>query len=257
MTTDRELAFFGGWTRRTIAGGDLPWGDPRNRVQEVVPSAPSGLIVPPDSPLLQRGVPFYVVNTGTDFCIVKRPNGSTILAVGAGTVALITQGSDWFGWSIGSPQFGSVTPALSLQVDLTQNEANVDLLAKCVAQGYDGTQPVAVLCTVRSGVAIGTAAQVRRALTSGLTIGSIGWAAGSYWTLVVEPNAIVGGWGGAGGRGGVPGTGAAAGGGRRENRVVAQDAASSIFTPCAARWRPSSACRPGSCRSTCGTATCG
>ena len=33
MSTDRELAFFGGWTRRTVAGGDLPWGDPRNRVQ--------------------------------------------------------------------------------------------------------------------------------------------------------------------------------------------------------------------------------
>lgn len=211
MITDRERAYFGGWTRREMAGGDHQWGDPSNRVLEVAPSAPSGLVVPPNSTLLQRGVPFYVVNTGSAACTVKRGNGTTIWVVTANSVATFFQGSDWYGYPIGTPQFGSVWPALTLTVDLAEPTANVDLLFRCVQQGYDGTQPVAVVCTVRSGVAIGTTNQPQRALTSGLTIGSVGWAAGSYWTLVVEPDAIVGGWGGNGGRGGVPGTGAAAG----------------------------------------------
>lgn len=210
----RELAFFGGWTRRIVAGGDHRWGSPSLRVQEVAPSAAAGLLLPEPSPWRQRGVPHWVVNTGAANLAVKDPvDHVTIWTVGAGTVSMFILGAneEWLAKPIGFVQFGSVMPALRYTVDITTSTPNVNVLQRVIALGYTGAQPAAVTCRVRSGVAIGTTHQANRSLTTGNTIGGVAWAAGSFVRLVVEPEVYIGGWGGNGGRGGVPGTGAAAG----------------------------------------------
>lgn len=211
MVSDRELAYFGGWSTRTVAGGDHAWGDPRSRVIEFVASVPSGLILPSPSEWLQKGVPLWVVNNGFSTCAIKRPDLTTIVTAAPDSVYMLVDGTDWLAVSRGQPQFGPLDPALIIRINLDRNEANVNLLAKVVAKGYDGTVPVVVICTVKAGTAIGTTERAHRAITTGTSIGGVSWFAGSYWVLQVEPDAIVGGWGGNGGRGGVAGTGAAAG----------------------------------------------
>jgi len=212
-SSDKELAFFGGWTRRVLAGGDVAWGSPMHRVQEVVPSVPSGLRLPPDSDWLPSGVPFWIVNTGVAALTVKRPSdGTTVVVVGSGVVAMCIYGAGWFGTAVSAAaQFGAVHPALRYTLGISANAANVNMLELAIARGYDGLQPAAVTCRVRSGVAVGTVSQSLRAITTGNTIGGISWAPGSFALLVIESGGASGGWGGPGGRGGVSGTGASAG----------------------------------------------
>jgi hypothetical protein len=208
----RAEAFFGGWTTRSAAGGTLQWGPPHRRVQEFLPSAITTVVLPTADRAGQRGVPLWVLNRGTAQLVVRRPSDNAVVwTLAAGSAACFVLGSDWFGWPIGTVQVGSVFPALRYSVDVWANTANLDMLERVVAQGYDGAQPVVVTCTVRAGAAVGTTDRLLRALTTGGTFGGVSWAAGSFALLVVEANALVGGWGGGGGRGGAPGTGAATG----------------------------------------------
>ena len=217
MGSPQELAFFGGWHTRAMAGGDHKWGPPSWRVFEAVPSSTSGLFLPPLSSGVQPGVPYWALNRGTAQVVVRRPDGSTVWTLGAGTAACFVLGGEletggyWHGWPAGDVQVGSVYPALRYTVDVTTNTANLDLLERVVAQGYDGTQPAVVACRIRAGVAVGTTHRLNRALTTGNTFAGVSWAAGSFALLTVEATAMVAGWGGGGGRGGAPGTGAATG----------------------------------------------
>lgn len=208
----REQAFFGGWRTRSVAGGTLQWGPPHWRVQEILPSVLSTLMLPTAARAGQRGVPLWVLNRGTAQLQVRRPSDNAVVwTLAAGSAAQFVLGSDWLGWSLGSVQVGSVFPALRYTVEVSANTANLNLLERVVAQGYSGAQPAVVTCRVRAGAAVGTMNRLERALTTGNTFGGVSWAAGSFALLVVEANAMVGGWGGGGGRGGAPGTGAATG----------------------------------------------
>lgn len=209
----REEAFFGGWRVRALAGGSHNWGPPHWRNQEFLPSALSTLMLPTAARAGQRGVPLWVLNRGTAQLQVRRPSDNAVVwTLAAGTAAQFVLGSDWFGWPLASMQFGSVFPALRYTVEVSASTANLNLLERVVAQGYTGAQPATVTCRVRSGAAIGTTNRLERAFTTGNTFGGVSWAAGSRVLLVVEANALVGGWGGGGGRGGAPMTSAAAGG---------------------------------------------
>ena len=208
----REQAFFGGWRIRPVAGGTVAWGPPHWRVQEFQPSAITTVVLPTADRAGQRGVPLWVLNRGTAQLVVRRPSDNAVIwTLAAGSAACFVLGADWHGWPLASVQFGSVFPGLRYLVDVSVNTANLNILERVVAQGYDGVQPAAVTCTIRAGAAIGTTDRLLRAVTTGGTFGGVSWAAGSRALLVVEANAIVGGWGGKGGRGGAPGTGAAAG----------------------------------------------
>lgn len=213
-----ELAFFGGWSVRALAGGDHKWGPPSWRVQEFVPSSLSGVILPPLSSGVQPGVPYWVLNRGTAQLVMRKPDGATLRTMNPGVAAyfvlggFLETGGDWIAGPVGgSISVGSVYPALRYSVDVTTNVANLNLLERVVAQGYDGTQPAVVACRIRAGVAVGTQAAFARALTTGSTFTGVSWAAGSFALLTVEANAIVAGWGGGGGGGGAPGTGSATG----------------------------------------------
>lgn len=209
----REEAFFGGWRVRALAGGSHNWGPPHWRNQEFVPSVLSTLMLPTAARAGQRGVPLWVLNRGTAQLIVRRPSDNAVVwALSPGDGAQFVLGSDWLGWPLASVQFGSVFPALRFTVEVSANTANLNLLERVVAQGYTGAQPAVVTCRVRSGAAIGTTNRLERAFATGNTFGGVSWAPGSRVLLVVEANALVGGWGGGGGRGGAPLTSAAAGG---------------------------------------------
>lgn len=216
MIESREVAFFGGWHRRVVGAGDHAWGNPQLRNFEVVPSAACGLILPKDGPWRQRGVPYWVINTGAANCAVKSPDvgNPTVWTVGAGTVSMFILGGTGESWRfkpIGFVQFGSVIPALRMSIEIVSSVANANLLQLAIARGYDGTQPIAVTCRVRAGVAIGTTHPANRSFTTGNTVSGVSWFAGSTARLILEPSALIGGWGGNGGRGGIPGTGSATG----------------------------------------------
>jgi hypothetical protein len=210
--TQREQAFFGGHMRRVLAGGDVQWGSPLFRVQEFAPSADSGVVLPAPSEWLQKGVPFFVVNTGTANLAVKRPAGSTVWTASPGSGVILVPGVDWFAIPRSAPQFGQVYPERRFDFTLATNQANVDLLQLAVASGYDGLGPAAVTCVIHDNALVGSRHPAAPSLTTGDVSGGISWAGGSYVFLVVEPTAITGGWGGIGGAAGIPGTGAAAGG---------------------------------------------
>lgn len=126
-----ELAFFGGWRVRALAGGDHKWGPPSWRVQEFVPSSISSVFLPPLSSGVQPGVPYWVLNRGTAQVVVRKPDGGTVWTLGAGTAAcfvlggFLGTGGDWHGWPVGDVQVGSVYPALRYSVDVTTNVANL------------------------------------------------------------------------------------------------------------------------------------
>jgi hypothetical protein len=215
MEVSRELAFFGGWTRRVLAGGSHAWGSPHQRVMELAPSSASSIRMPPASPWRQPGVPYWVINTGAAGLQIRNANDVLIdgagLSAGEAGVLHGGAGESWHFRLLGAAQFGSVVPAQRMEIEVTATTANIHVLHWAVLRGYDGTQPIAVTLRIRSGVAVGTAALAQRAITSGVVASGINWAAGSQWRLIVEPDAIVGGWGGAGGRGGVAGTGSSNG----------------------------------------------
>ncbi len=211
--SDKELAFFGGWTRRVVAGGDHDWGSPMLRVMEMAPSAVSNLFLPQDSPWLCRGVPYWVVNTGSANLTVKRPSdGATVYTLTPGVAGMFIYGATWFGRAIGTAQFGTASPGLHYEIEIAANEANVNLLQRVIARGYDGTAIAAVTVRVQTLVAVGSSSQAGFSLWTGNTVGGISWFAGSYWVLVVDAGAGVGGWGGFGGNGGIPSVGASANG---------------------------------------------
>ncbi|MFY9345583.1 MAG: hypothetical protein WAT39_24040 [Planctomycetota bacterium] len=209
----RELAHFGGWVRRAVGGGDLAWTDPSERVQEVVPSIASGLILPPNS-LVPAGVPYWVVNSGSASLTVKRPSDlATIDTVAANSAFVFVRGngSAWTSRGIGTPQFGGVVTQVVYGIDVYTNTPDLNVLRRIVEQyGYNGVNPVVVTVRIRPGAVVGCTGTTR-SLVTGTTWNGVSWAAGSNWLLVVDANAYVTGPGGAAGRGGVPLTGAAAG----------------------------------------------
>jgi hypothetical protein len=213
--SQRELAFFGGWSRRVLGAGVHRWGDPMRRVQEVAPAVACDLLLPPDAHIAasgQRGVPYYVVNTGGDVCVVRAfDGGPTVVAVAAGVAAKIVLGSQWRGWTVSNPQFGGVQAKLVYELPITQNVANLNVLERIVAMGYDGSQSAAAIITIESGVVVGSANDAQRSLRSGTTVAGVSWAMGSKMLVRVVPGGTLGGWGGAGGNAGVPGTGGSSG----------------------------------------------
>ncbi|MFN7587333.1 MAG: hypothetical protein ACK5UQ_02290, partial [Planctomycetota bacterium] len=183
----REQAFFGGWRIRPVAGGTVAWGPPHWRVQEFQPSAITTVVLPTAARAGQRGVPLWVLNRGTAQLVVRRPSDNAVVwTLAAGSAACFVLGSDWHGWPMASVQFGSVYPALRYSVEVSANTANLNLLERVVALGYDGAQPATVTCRVRSGTAIGATNRLERAFATGNTFGGDAWAAGSRVLLDVE-----------------------------------------------------------------------
>lgn len=211
--SDRELAYFGGWSRRVVAGSETLWGDPRVRNLEIVPSSASSVILPPLSEWTQRGVPYWLFNTGAASCTVKLPEDGnpTLTTINANSVGRFVYGASWSGQAIGVPHFGVTQPGLVFGVNVTENVANLNVLQRVVEQGYTGAQPVFCWVRINSGVAIGSTSQSAPALTTGTTFGGVSWAASSLVVVEMFADSIVGGWGGNAGRGGVPGTGASTG----------------------------------------------
>jgi hypothetical protein len=219
-TESREEAFFGGWQVRPVSGGSNKWGPPQWRVQEFVADDTSDVVMPPASPWLQLGVPYYVLNSqdSTHSISVKRPSdGATLGGLGPGYAAVAIPSVDgrWVWIDLLQFEVGTPYPALRYLVEITTNTANFDLLQAVMAQGYDGTEPAAVTCRVRGGVAVGARAvlapTVESSWTTGNTFGSVSWASGSFAVLLVDNGAEIGGRGGVGGRGGIAGTGSANG----------------------------------------------
>jgi hypothetical protein len=207
--SNSELAHFGGWQTRELAGGVHRWGDPRWRHHEFNATAPSTVRLPDDSPWIQDGVEFTVVNTGTETVTVTDPDGAYLsFAVPAGVAAEFVRGAVWHGWTVATAQFGPAWPDQVFELNVSAHVAELNVLERVIDQfGYDGVDVAAVIVRIVQGVMVGSTGSGRRALTTGNTVGGVSWAAGSQVRLIVEEGAIIGGWGGGGGNAGTPGTG--------------------------------------------------
>lgn len=210
-STQREMAYYGGWATRNIAGGNSYWGDPLIRNMEVRNISTLSKLWLPDPTVgdFQAGVSYHVFNLNqsgeTNLAItVADHEGNTIGTVDAGSgtgecgFGEFVYAGSWVKIESGTG-FISQLPlnASTLEFSLSGNYANVNLYDYAVAQGYAGQDDTTIIVNVEAGTLIGSSSQSQPSMTTDI---ASKWGSNCNIRINLVSSNLLG-WGGTGGQG--------------------------------------------------------